>query len=186
VRPAQGVGRDAVDLAAEGIGHPDIEAEAGRDLQGHDCTWQRPLAGHLSLEVDARNCADIGENDVQLTVPADCDPDGPAGDRVLGKGAVGRDPPDLARAQLGNQRAPSGPTTSRFGKAPGLSGYSVKVPSSVIRPILAALRSTNQIAPSGPSAPLWVVLFGVGTGMSVAWPVVGLSRAIAFAPCSVT
>lgn len=47
----------------------------------------------------------------------------------------------------------------------------MKWPSTVMRPTLAALISMNQIAPSGPSAPLWVGLLGVGTAISGAWPV---------------
>ena len=85
-----------------------------------------------------------------------------------------------------NHSAPSGPRTIRFGDEPGVSGYSVKWPSSVIRPTLAAERSMNQIASSGPSAPLWVVLLGVGTGKSTTSPVAGFKRATAFDPCSGT
>src|SRR5215467_2573260 len=94
--------------------------------------------------------------------------------------------PTLPARSSVNQRAPSGAATIRFGNAPGASAYSLKPPLIVIRPTLAAGRSTNQIAPSDPSAPPCGPLFGVGTGISVDWPVVGFNRAIALANCSAT
>lgn len=112
-------------------------------------------------------------------------PTGPSTGYSVSCPSVVMRPTLFARSSV-NQSAPSGPAMIRFGKAPAASWYSVKCPSSVIRPTFAAARPRNQIAPSGPSAPLCVVALGVGTGMSIAAPVVGSNRASAFDPCSVT
>ena len=51
-----------------------------------------------------------------------------------------------------NQSAPSGPVVISFGALNGVGvGYSVIVPSVVIRPILWPFSSVNQSAPSGPT-----------------------------------
>src|SRR5579863_2961315 len=84
-----------------------------------------------------------------------------------------------------NQRFLSRPTTMCIGAVPTPEvGYSVISPDVVIRPILPALYSANQSAPSGPRTIMNGWAFFVGTSNSVISPAIVI-RPIRPAPSSV-